>query len=69
MLAKNIKKYRKKLELTQEALSRKADISYNTIIKLEAGGIINPRMDTLIKLADALGVSIDKMIGRKNIKT
>jgi transcriptional regulator with XRE-family HTH domain len=62
MLAKNIKKHRKRLGLTQEALSRKADISYNTIIKLEARGIKNPRMDTLVKLAGALEVSIDKLI-------
>lgn len=65
MLAENIKKYRAKLGLTQEALARKADISYNTIIKLESKGITDPRMDTLIKLADALGVSIDKLVGRK----
>jgi transcriptional regulator with XRE-family HTH domain len=68
MLTKNIKKFRKKLGLTQEALSRKADISYNTIIKLEAGGIINPRMDTLIKLAGALEVGLDKLVGRGNVK-
>ncbi len=64
MIAKNIKNQRKKLGLTQEALARKADISYNTIIKLEAGGIINPRMDTLIKLAEALEVSLDKLTER-----
>ncbi len=67
MIAKNIKKYRKKLGLTQEALSRKADISYNTIIKLEAGAIINPRMDTLIKLAEALELSLDKLIKNNKI--
>ena len=61
MLAKNIKRYRKKLKLTQEALSRKADISYNTIIKLETGGITDPRMETLKKLARALNVSIDAL--------
>ena len=38
------------------------------VIKLEAGGIINPRMDTLMKLSDALGVSIDKLVGRMREK-
>ena len=47
MLAENIKKYRTKLGLTQEALARKADISYNTIIKLESKAITDPRMETL----------------------
>jgi transcriptional regulator with XRE-family HTH domain len=65
MLSENIKKYRNKLGLTQEALARKADISYNTIIKLESRGIIDPRMETLKKLADALGISLDALVGRK----
>ena len=64
MLAGNIKKYRNKLGLTQEALARKADISYNTVIKLESKGIIDPRMETLKKLAGALKVSIDELVGR-----
>ena len=62
MLADNIKKHRKKLGLTQEALARKAEVSYNTIIKLESKGIIDPRMETLKKLASALNVSIDKLV-------
>lgn len=62
MLADNIKKYRNKLALTQEALARKADISYNTITKLEEKGIKNPRMDTLKKLAIALNITVDELI-------
>jgi len=64
MLSENIKKYRSKLGLTQEALARKADISYNTIIKLESKGIKDPRMETLKKLAEALSISIDKLVGK-----
>ena len=65
MLAENIKKYRKRLKLTQEGLARKADISYNTIIKLESRGITDPRMETLKKLASALNVSIDELVARR----
>lgn len=63
MLAENIKKYRKKQGLTQEALARKADVSYNTIIKLESKGIKDPRVGTLKKIADALSVKVDDLIG------
>jgi len=63
MLAKNMKKYRKRLKLTQEGLARKVDISYSTIIKLETGVIGDPRMDTLKKLAKALNINIDELIG------
>ena len=65
MLAQNIKNFRKKLKLTQEGLARKADLSYHTIIKLESGGITDPRMKTLITLADGLDVSLDDLVGRK----
>lgn len=64
MLAENTKRYRKKLGLTQEALARKANISYNTIIKLEAKSIKDPRMKTLKKLAAALKISIDELTER-----
>ena len=62
MLSGNIKKYRDKLGLTQEALARKADLSYNTVIKLESKGIKDPRMETLKKLAKALNVKIDDLV-------
>ena len=65
VISKNIKKLRKKAGLTQEALARKADISYNTIIKLETGGIKDPRISTLIKAANALDTSIDKLVSSK----
>jgi transcriptional regulator with XRE-family HTH domain len=68
MLSENIKKYRAKLGLTQEALARKANISYNTIIKLESKGITDPRMETLIKVADALEISLDKLVERSKKK-
>ncbi len=61
-LSEKIKICRKKIGLTQEALARKADISYNTIIKLETGGIKDPRISTLSKVAKALEVSVDDLI-------
>ena len=63
MLSENIKKYRKKAGLTQEALARRADVSYNTIIKLESKGIKDPRIGTLKKLANALNISLDELVG------
>jgi len=64
MLSENIKRYRNKLGLTQEGLARKADISYNTVIKLETNGIRDPRMQTLKKLAGALETTLDQLVGK-----
>jgi len=64
MHLKNLAKMRKEKGLTQEGLARKANISYHTLIKLESGGIKNPKIETVIKLADVLEISIDKLAGR-----
>ena len=61
-IAKNIKKYRKKLGVSQDRLSKMADVTYNTIIKIESGGNQNPTIDTLSKIAKALGVGVDDLI-------
>jgi len=68
MLAQNLKKLRKQRKLSQEKLARLADISYNTIIKIETGKASNPTFETLSKLADAFSVSMDELTGRNNKK-
>ena len=62
VIAENIKKYRKKKGITQDKLSKIADITYNTIIKIESGVTYNPRVDTLKQIANALGVGIDDLM-------
>lgn len=65
MYLKNLSKLRKEKGLTQEGLARKANISYHTIIKLESGAIPNPKIETVVKLAEALMISVDELIGRR----
>ena len=61
-IGKNIKKLRQAKELSQDRLSKLADVSYNSIIKLETGRITNPTIETLQKIAKALGVSVDILL-------
>jgi len=61
-IAKNIKKYRKERNLSQDKLSKLADVSHATIVKIESGGIKSPTIDTVQKIAKALGVSVDDLI-------
>ncbi len=65
MLAENIKKLRIKKGLAQEKLARLADISTATLVKIESGVAKEPTITTIIKIADALDVSIDELTGRK----
>ena len=62
MVAKNIKKYRKAKGLSQDKLSRLADVSHATIIKIESGGIQSPTIDTVQKIAKALDVGVEDLI-------
>jgi transcriptional regulator with XRE-family HTH domain len=65
MLSSNIKKLRKQVGLSQDKLARLADIPYNTLVKIESGKSSNPTFETLSKLADVFGISIDELAGRK----
>lgn len=61
-IASNIKKYRNKISVSQDRLSKLADVTYNTIIKIESGANKNPTIETLAKIAKALGVGVDDLI-------
>lgn len=61
-IANNLRKLRKAKGLSQERLARLANIANNTIVKIEAGKNKNPTLDTLKKIAKALGVSIEDLI-------
>ena len=61
-IAENIKKYWKKLGVSQDRLSKMANVTYNTIIKIESGANKNPTIETLAKIAKALGVGVDDLI-------
>jgi len=59
-----IKNRRKELNITQPHLAELAQISVNTLYKLERGQG-NPSLDILIKLSDVLGMEL-KLDVKKN---
>ena len=61
-IAKNIKKYRAKQGISQDKLSKLAGITLHTITKIESGATPNPRIETVKKIADALGIGIEDLI-------
>jgi transcriptional regulator with XRE-family HTH domain len=62
IIAKNIKKYREKKGISQDKLSKLAGITLHTITKIESGATSDPRIETVKKIANALGVSVDDLI-------
>ncbi len=57
-----IKVWRKKRDLTQDALAKKADIPYTTLAKIESDVIQNPSLQTITKIAEGLDVSLDELV-------
>lgn len=63
-IGKNVRKYRKKLGLSQDKLSKRAEVAYNTVVKIESGENSNPTIKTLTKIAKVLNVSLDALTKR-----
>jgi transcriptional regulator with XRE-family HTH domain len=61
-IGQRIKKIRNKMKLTQEALARKADIPYTTLVKIESDVVKNPSIDTVKKIAKGLEITVDELI-------
>ena len=64
-IAQNIKQKRKKLRLSQDKLSKLAEVAYNTVVKIESGENSNPTIETLKKIANALNVGVNDLIKEK----
>ena len=62
IIGKNIKRLRQEKGISQDKLSKLADISLNTVVKIELDESPNPTLETIQKISMALGVSIDDLI-------
>jgi len=61
-IGEKIKEWRKMKDLTQDALAKKAEMPYTTLAKIESDVIQNPSLQTITKIADGLGITIDNLI-------
>lgn len=59
---KNIKLYRGKRKISQDKLSKLAGITLHTLTKIESGATSDPRIETVKKIANALNITIDKLL-------
>ncbi|BFD25318.1 MAG: helix-turn-helix transcriptional regulator [Dysgonamonadaceae bacterium] len=61
-IADNFKKIRTEKGYSLEKIARFADLSLNTVVKIQSGVNKNPTIETLSKIAKALGVSVGDLI-------
>ena len=64
VLGRRLAEARKARNISQIRLAMAADVAPNTIARLEQGYAQSIRSDSLLKLADTLGVSTDYLLGR-----
>jgi transcriptional regulator with XRE-family HTH domain len=60
-IARNVRRLRRRRDLTLDLLAERAGVSKGTVIGLEQGRA-NPSISTLCRLADALGVGVSTLI-------
>ena len=61
-IGENIKRVRNKLGLTQDDLVRKSGVKYTTLTKIESNVVIKPSVQTVAKIAKALGVPMEELV-------
>ena len=61
-IGKNIRKFRQDKGLSQDKLSKLADLSLNTVVKIELDESPNPTIETIQRIAKALEVSVDNLL-------
>ena len=63
MLAANLRRLRERRKLTQQDLADRSGVPRPTLAHLESGEA-NPTLSVLVRVAEALGTSIEELIGR-----
>ena len=58
----NIRKARNRLGLTQDDLVRKSGVKHTTLTKIESNVVIKPSVQTVAKIAKALGVPMEDLV-------
>jgi len=61
-IGENIKRVRNKLGLTQDDLVRKSGVKHTTLTKIESNVVIKPSVQTVAKIAKALGVPMEDLV-------
>lgn len=63
--AENIKYYRIKLGWSQKRLAEEAGLVITAITKIEQGISTQPTIQTLLRISNALGISLDTLVKKK----
>jgi transcriptional regulator with XRE-family HTH domain len=68
-IGRRIKECREAAGMTQQELAVRAGISLSNLAQIEQGQKADPRLSTLVAVADVLGVSLDVLADRSRRHT
>ncbi len=60
-----LKEWREKQGLSVRGLGERSGVHYVTIVRMESGKL-DPQLSTLLKLCDALGITLTQLVGVAN---
>lgn len=63
-LSENVKREMISRKMTIRELAKETGVSSSNISDIVNGKVTNPRIETVIKLAETFNITIDKLIGR-----
>lgn len=66
-IGQNLRSLRDKKGIGLKKLAKKAGVSFIPLRNLEHGIVSSPNMEVLEKVADALEVSLEDLLGKENI--
>lgn len=66
-IGENIRNYRKKNDLTQEALADRLGVTYQSVSRWEKGATY-PDLELLPAISEILGISVDELLGMSSIE-
>lgn len=65
MINENLKKICEEMDISAYRLAKITQLPISVVAKIIRDEVKNPRLDTIIKIADALDVTLDELVGRK----
>ena len=65
MINENLKKICEEKDISAYHLAKITQLPISVVAKIIRNEVKNPRLDTVIKIADALDISLDELVGRK----
>lgn len=61
-IAENFKRFKKEKKLSKSQLVRLTGLDYHTLAKIERGSTPDPRIHTVLKIANAFNKTVDELV-------